>query len=76
MLGGRAQRLDGVSTLLLSSLMAVCLCISGLGGEPVNWQLPDTRVRYQTEADNSTPFCDILVSAQAAREDVCAVQKH
>lgn len=27
------------------------MCISGLGGEPVNWQLPDTRVRYQTEAD-------------------------
>jgi RecB family endonuclease NucS len=25
------------------------------GREPVNWQPPDTRVRYQTETDNDTP---------------------
>ncbi len=26
-----------------------------VGREPVNWQPPDTRIRYQTENDNSTP---------------------
>ena len=26
-----------------------------VGREPVNWQLPDTRARYQTETDNGTP---------------------
>jgi len=54
MLGGRAQRLVGGERIIMVKPDGSVLVHQKVGREPVNWQPPDTLIRYQTETGDGT----------------------